>query len=280
MDPIRQNMRIKYFIFAIILLVVQCSSKDENIEDKQPPPEEEVVVKVMTYNIWGARSGGIPDLAPIANVIKRHDPDLVSLQEVDKNTRRNAKLGDIAKKLGELTGMERYFVKAMDHDGGEYGDAVLSKLPIKERKGYNLGVTPELGGEPRSVARVTVEKENKEFYFIATHFDHLGNEANRLKQARDLVDILKSYDKRVIVAGDLNATPESETIRILQEHLVSGCMNNNCTQYTFSTSNPNRIIDYIMYAPVEAMTVKSYFVDTKAYQESDHFPVIATIKIN
>lgn len=273
-------MQIKYVIFAFVLSTLQCSSKNESVGNNQPSPGEEVFVKVMTYNIWGARSGGIPELESIADVIKRHNPDLVSLQEVDKNTRRNERLGDIAKQLGELAGMEHYFVKAMDHDGGEYGDAVLSKLPIKERKGYNLGVTPELGGEPRSVARVTVEKEDKEFYFIATHFDHLGNEANRLKQARDLVNILKTYDKPVIVAGDLNATPESETMRILQEHLVLGCLNNTCSQYTFSTSNPNRVIDYILYAPVEAMTVRAYFVDTHAYKESDHFPVIATFRLH
>ena len=119
----------------------------------------------MTYNIFGARPGGIPDLKVIADVIKRADPDLLALQEVDKFTDRNKNNGDIAKELALLTGMDCFFAKAINVQNGEYGDAILSKLPIKERIAYNLEVDPTLGGERRSVARILIEKDNKAFYF-------------------------------------------------------------------------------------------------------------------
>lgn len=238
----------------------------------------------MTYNIWGAREGGLPNLEEIAQVIQRYDPDLVALQEVDKFTNRNSIHGDVAKELANLTGMDYYFAKAMDFQGGEYGDAVLSKLPIKEGKAYNLDVTPELGGETRSIARITVEKDDKEFYFISTHFDHLANESNRIKQANDFVKLLKNFTKPVIVGADFNARPDSETINILRQHLILGCLNANCSQYTFPTPNayntiPDRTIDYLMYAPINAISVKSYNVYTWADRESDHFPVVATFSI-
>lgn len=270
-------------IICISFLILGCSKAPVE-EDSGPKPEKETSVKTMTYNIWGARSGGIPDLEEIAAVIRRYDPDLVALQEVDKFTDRNSKHGDVAKELAKLTGMDFYFAKAINIQGGEYGDAVLSKLPIKEKKAYNLGVTPELGGEIRSVARITVEKGDKEFYFISTHFDHLVNEANRLKQAKDFVQILKGFDKPVIVGADFNARPDTETIKILRQHLILGCLNANCSQYTFPTphsynSEPDRTIDYLMYAPLDAISVKSYSVYTWADRESDHFPVVATFNI-
>lgn len=281
-------MKILHIIIATIILS-SCGKKEPSNPEPQPPKEDEITVKVMTYNIWGAQSGGIPDLQPIADVIKRANPDLVALQEVDKNTTRNAIHGDIAKKLGELTGMDYFFAKAENFYGGEYGDAVLSKLPIKEKKGYNLEIDPTLAGERRSVARILVEKDNKEFYFISTHFDHLADERHRIKQATDFVSLTKTFDKPVIVGADFNALPNSNPMNILRTHFTYGCLNGNCNQFTFPTphsdpTNPNRIpnrtIDYLIYTPINAFTTKLYSVYTWADKESDHFPVLATFTLN
>lgn len=272
--------RFKIFTFFILgtMLLHSCSPGGDEPQPKpEPDPGEPAVrVKAMTYNIWGARSGGIPGLEALAEVIKKADPDLVALQEVDKFTQRNARNGDIAKELARLTGMEYFFVKAINVSGGEYGDAVLSKLPIKDTKGYRLTTTSELGGELRSVARITVEKQGKEFYFISTHLDHLSNEANRIHQAKELNEIIKELDKPVILGGDLNARPESETMDLLRLQLTMGCT--SC-QFTFPTSGANRTIDYLMYAPLNAMKIVNYSVFDYASKESDHFPVIATFEI-
>ncbi len=270
-------MKSKLIILSSLLLFAACSkSKSDNIPEVKPADTEATTVKVMTYNIYGAREGGIPDLKVIAEVIKRANPDIVALQEVDKFTSRNERNGDIAKELGKLTGMEYFFAKAIGIGTGEYGDAVLSKLPIQETKAYSLAVTPELGGEIRSVARILVEKDKKQFYFISTHFDHLQNEGNRLKQARDFVTLAKSFDKPMIVGADFNALPTSEPMKILREFFHLGCPNGNCSQATFSTSNPKSTIDYLIYSPIDAFTAKSYEVYTWANKESDHFPVLAT----
>lgn len=265
-----------FLILSCFLFITGCDSSKEGVDPEPDPKEETTTVKVMTYNIWGARSGGIPGLQDLADVIKKADPDLVALQEVDKFTSRNSQNGDIAKELAELTGMEYYFVKAIDVSGGEYGDAVLSKLPIKGTKGYRLTTTAELGGELRSVARITIEKDGKEFYFISTHLDHLSNESNRIHQAKELNTIIADLDKPVILGGDLNAVPDSETIKLLKMQLTMGCT--NC-QFTFPTSGANRTIDYLMYAPLNAMKVLNYQVFDYASRESDHFPVVATFEI-
>src|SRR5690606_20872724 len=113
-----------------------------------------------------------------------------------------------------LTGMHYYFTKAMDYQGGEYGDAVLSKFPIIDSKRYELPVTAS-SFEPRSLALITVEKDGKQFHFGSTHLDHTGDDANRNLQANKIVEIVKTLTKPVILAGDWNARPESEAINIL-----------------------------------------------------------------
>lgn len=269
---------IYIWVLVVSVLLLSCSKSKTNPDESPDPPKESTAITVMTYNIYGARSGGIPDLQVIADVINRAKPDLVALQEVDRFTTRNGKDVDIAKELGKLTDMDYFFAKAEDMYSGDYGDAVLSRLPIKEKKAYTLSVTPELGGERRSVARITIEIDEEECYFVSTHLDHLSNEANRIRQANELIDLVKTFDKPVIVGGDFNAKPDSETLRILTKHFTLGCKNNNCNQFTFSTNNPDRVIDYIMYAPLNAFSVSSYGTYTWANKESDHFPVIATFQ--
>ncbi|MVZ66986.1 endonuclease [Sphingobacterium sp. DK4209] len=264
----------------ILMVLLACSKGQDNKPSEIDPPKDKTIVKTMTYNIFGARSGGIPDLKVIAEVIKKADPDLVALQEVDKNSERNKNNGDIAKALGELTGMDYYFAKAIDIAGGEYGDAVLSKLPIKEKRAYNLEVDPVLGGERRSVARILVEKDGKEFYFMSTHFDHLGDERNRIKQANDFNTLCKNFGKPMIVGSDFNALPNSNTMNILRTFFTFGCLNGNCSQFTFPTPNPTRTIDYLIYHPLDAFTPQMYSVFTWADKESDHYPVIANFMIN
>lgn len=261
------------------LIILSCGDKESIPNETLPNEPSAINLKVMTYNIYGARPGGIKNIQELADVINRIKPDLVALQEVDVYTTRNGKDVHVAEELAKLCNMDYFFAKAIDRYDGEYGDAVLSKLPIKATKAYNLSTTTELGGEIRSVARITVNVGGEEVYFISTHFDHLSNEANRVRQAREFVDIIKDFDKPVIVGADFNAKPNSKTIKILREQLVLGCANNNCNQFTFSTTNPNRVIDYIMYKDINKLKVSLYTVDTWANIESDHFPVYANFKV-
>jgi len=65
------------------------------------------------------------DLAAIANVIKRFDPDLVALQEIDVKTNRTHNI-DQLEVLANMTQMNHYFSPAMTYDGGHYGVGILS----------------------------------------------------------------------------------------------------------------------------------------------------------
>nr|WP_295867596.1 endonuclease/exonuclease/phosphatase family protein [uncultured Chitinophaga sp.] len=275
----------RYLVLSLLLLLGACSKSGDKKEDPPAPVKEKIRLKVMTYNIYGARaSTGAPaDLPLLARVINEQQPDLVALQEVDVFTNRTGVTVHQARELAALTGMEWFFTKAIDVSGGQYGDAVLSRLPVKESKRYALPVDPDVSGEFRSVAMIRVNKEGKDFYFASTHLDHLSQEANRLVQATELKKIVSGLDLPLIMAGDLNAVPTSQTMNIIRSF-----MNLGCTQQcplTFPSSKPDRTIDYIMTTPDSGFSISAYqpligFVTEKNVYASDHCAVIATISIN
>ena len=110
---------------------------------------QELRLRVMAYNIkHGHGNDGVVDLERAAAVIEAVAPDVVTLQEVDERCGRSGEV-DQAAWLGERLGMESIFGTFMDYDGGRYGMALLSRLPIIE---WTNHVLPP-GAEPRSAPR-------------------------------------------------------------------------------------------------------------------------------
>lgn len=274
---------------AALLLVVAACNKDENYNDKYGdraviPPKGQSL-RVMTYNIYGARAtspANAADLDAIAEVIRRQNPDFVTLNEVDVFTNRTGKDVHQARDLAEKLGMEWHFSKAIDRDGGEYGDAVLSKYPILEKRSYRLPCAAEQPGEDRSLCVIRVQIDGKDLYVASTHLDHLSGDASRLVQATKIRRIRDTeLEGDLILCGDLNAIPSSNVIATMTSFLTN---TGPIDQYTFPSDDPSRKIDYIMYAPIEHFGVQNCQVVSRGDQQvggvdaSDHRPVIADIR--
>ena len=274
---------------AALLLVVAACNKDENYNDKYGdraviPPKGQSL-RVMTYNIYGARAtspANAADLDAIAEVIRRQNPDFVTLNEVDVFTNRTGKDVHQARDLAEKLGMEWHFSKAIDRDGGEYGDAVLSKYPILEKRSYRLPCAADQPGEDRSLCVIRVQIDGKDLYVASTHLDHLSGDASRLVQATEIRRIRDTeLEGDLILCGDLNAIPSSNVIATMTSFLTN---TGPIDQYTFPSDDPSRKIDYIMYAPIEHFGVQNCQVVSRGDQQvggvdaSDHRPVIADIR--
>ena len=277
-------MKNSFLLAGLLCCALSCSKPKDSSNVTGEPAGNKTLVKVMTYNIYGARasSGAPADLSALAKVINDEKPDLVALQEVDVHTRRTGVTVHQAKELASLTGMDWYFTKAIDVEGGEYGDAVLSRLPILESRRYALPVAPNVSGEFRTVAMIRVNKDGKSFYFAGTHLDHLAQEDSRLLQAATLKKIVSELDLPLILCGDFNAVPESQTMGIVRSFMNLGCLQ-QCP-LTYPSDKPARTIDYIMTTPVNAFTVDNYAAATgydavKKTYASDHRPVTALIRI-
>lgn len=270
---------------AFIVVAVACSSSSSGSENPQvtePEPDEvEIIetIKVMAYNIHHANPPSTPDeidINAIVNVIKQESPDIVALQEVDANTGRSGP-GNQAEIIADLLGMNFFFGKAIDHDGGEYGVAVLSKFPLSEGKINYLPTQTGTNGEPRILvtAKITTPEGNV-IRFGSTHLDAQSAHTNRLLQIEEIVKIGKNEQLPFIIAGDFNAVPDSEVIQILDSHFKRTC---RLCGFTSSAQNPVRTIDYIVYKhPDSKFEVENHKVVNETYA-SDHFPIVSEINI-
>lgn len=234
------------------------------------------IVKVLSFNILhGATTQGDFNLDNIAKVILQTRPDLVALQEVDFQTNR-AKKYDLATELGWRTHMAPLFARAMPYDDGEYGEGVLSKWTFISTRNVPLPHSP--GNEPRAAAEIiTVLPSGDTIAFVGTHLDHTSNETDRIAQAERINEVFSQNKYPTILAGDLNATPESKTIAILRELWAVSDKSNN-PDYTFPSSNPQKKIDYVMYYPQSRWKVldTQVIVDTIA---SDHCSYLVTLEL-
>ena len=234
---------------------------------KQCPNE----LRVLSYNIHiGIGNDEELDLERTARVIMAQTPDIVALQEVDNKADRTKNI-DQAAELARLTGMHAVFGKTISIAGGDYGIAVLSKYPIAEHKITQL--PRRENHEDRGALQVKLDLDNgKTLLFVCTHFCHLSEE-RRVKQAEKINELFADLDGPVVVAGDFNATPESETIKTLQAKWADA----TDEKPTFSSDKPHVKIDYIFYRSAETFRVK----ETKVIEEpvaSDHSPVLSVLE--
>lgn len=255
-------MRPRLIILLAMICTAFCTSR-VNAEDQS-------TIRILSYNIHhGAGVDGKLDLERIALVIKSASPDIVSLQEVDKQTKRSKGI-DQAKELARFTDMKFVYGASMNFQGGRYGNAVLTTLPIKESKVIRLP------GEPRSALWVSLAlPDRKEFLFIATHLD--TKKKARLSSVPLIEKALESKPGvPAILAGDLNALPVSPT---MQEF---GKMWMNATSqegfFTYPAGKPSKQIDYVLHRPSTFWNV----LETKVLKESiasDHRPILAVLQL-
>ena len=231
-------------------------------------------LRILTYNIYhGEATDGSIDMDLFASIINEVKPDLVALQEVDKNAQRTGVI-DITSELSKRTGLPGYFVKHRDFQGGEYGNAILSRFPvtgIDVIDGYKSGES----GITIPFAHVKLA-DDAQLIFNCTHLS--TRLEDRKAQAQQLLDYYaQNHRAPMIITGDLNAEPHHEEIKMLLEHFSEA---DTSYQYTFSSrSTPSKKIDYILHPRSEQWKVLERRVLWRG-DASDHCAVFAVLQWN
>lgn len=233
--------------------------------------KEKQRVTVLCYNIHhGAGMDRKLDLKRIGEIIKRVNPDIVALQEVEDKTSRTGKV-DQPKFLGEMAGLKHAFGKAISFAGGGYGNAILSRFPIKDLKN-----SPLPGNEARVLMEATLElADGQDLVFMTTHLD--TNSPQQIKSLPIIAARVKANaGKLMLMAGDFNSRPESPTIQTLQKDWTNATSG---PEFLTCPSNPpTEQIDYIFYRPVNKWRV----VSRKTLDEpvaSDHLPIVIVFEL-
>lgn len=246
-------------ILRILSLIFTCGL----LSAAEPAAE----IRVLCWNLHhGVGEDGKLDLPRIAEVIKAQRPDVVALQEVDNKCRRSGSV-DQAAELAKLTGMTGVFGKAMDHDGGEYGQAILSKHPVGGTKIHRLPGD----GEPRIAFEAAVTIGGKALRMVSVHLDH-QQDARRLKQAEALVAALSESDVPLILAGDFNDTPGSPPLKAFAARWTSVAKKEPV--FTCPAGKPAVEIDHVFLHGFEAQGLLEVLPEAVA---SDHRPIAGVV---
>jgi endonuclease/exonuclease/phosphatase family metal-dependent hydrolase len=231
-------------------------------------------LKVLTFNIHHAEgTDGKVDVARIARIIQDTHADIVGLQEVDRGVERTARR-DLLKEIADLTGLEFAFGKNMDHQGGDYGNALLTSRPIVSvgnRLLPNVG-----GGESRGVLQVVVDVDGRQILVLTTHLDHRAADPQRVASADAIVEMSQGFGSGpVIVIGDFNDVPGSPTwTRLMTVFTDTWAAVGRGDGFTIPVEAPSKRIDWILVRGLEPVSAE--VLNSNA---SDHLPVLGVMTL-
>ena len=229
-----------------------------------------MTLKILSWNIW---VDGYFD--QISDFLKKENADIIGLQEVkDDDPKR-----DIIKHLDGLGYQHAFAPFEKKWDGKIYrdGPAIFSKYPIHETKTYVLSKT-----DSRVVLRADIQVKDRLLHVFSTHLIHTHQRESKVQneQVKNLVKVLPI--DHTIVMGDFNATPDSQTIKIMKEFLLDSNPSPTPTWSVYPkgcpTCNPQEInirLDYIFTS--KDIIVKSFEVGNS--KGSDHLPITAVVEI-
>lgn len=233
-------------------------------------------LRVMTYNIQhGAGTDQKLNLDRIAEVIRREEPDLVGLQEVDRGVERTARVDEVAE-LARSTRMEYAFANNLRYQGGRYGVAVLSRFPILALDHRLYDNRRE--ARRRGFIRVEVSVGGRTLSFATTHLDYQYADG-RLFETEQLLKALEPIKSPLIVVGDFNDAPSGSSYKLMRTRFEDAwSMSGESGGLSYPADKPVKRIDFIFYRGAEDLTVKrAWVVDTLA---SDHRPVLADLELS
>lgn len=221
-------------------------------------------VRVLTWNIHAPARRD--HLDRVVALVRKHDPDIVALQEVDSRGRAggHAPFGLLSAALGSHAAEART-ISAPD---GHYGHVVISRWPLADIVLHNISVTRR---EPRMAIQVEVETPYGALHLAAVHLGLRVKE--RRAQAVMLAAFCAAPGETSLVVGDFNEWYGSGAVSHTLRKLFPGCTPHR----TFPARLPLLRLDRIYCRPRQAL-VRSWS-DPAARGISDHLPVVADIRV-
>jgi endonuclease/exonuclease/phosphatase family metal-dependent hydrolase len=259
-------------------------STPSDAERVPPTTPAAVGLRLMTYNVHSCvGTDGKLSPARIARMIAAYDPDVVALQEVDVG-RSATRLVDQAAVLAGALDMQYTFHPAIVSGSECYGNAILSRVPIRLRA---AGLLPVIKGaprwEPRGVVWVTLETESGPLQVLTTHLG-LSRRERRLQVASLLGSEWLGHPQciePVVLCGDFNLHSSSPLYRQLTARFrdAQTAVSGHRPRNTWFSHYPMLRLDHVFVSP--GLEVRHVQVPATHWARvaSDHRPVIVDLEL-
>lgn len=249
-----------------------------------------MVIRFLTFNIWHGKNW-----QRVIEFIKAKNPDIFTLQEVTINITKHVPGGiDLKEEFKQTFAPNYKGVYAPINEKIEngkrtgFGNMIFSKFPILDYKVHyllkSLGWADNYEEQSRNLLEVKINIDNQSLSVFTTHLAYspkFVDTSIKLEEAKKIVRIVKNKEN-FILAGDFNATPNTEVIATIKSlgSYIDSKNRPTWTKHPFSYKGfkVNRLawkLDYIFLSP----NLYCKKLDIPDIDISDHLPLIAEIKI-
>ena len=163
----------------------------------------------------------------------------------------------------------------------KWGTFWLSETPEEPSMGWDAACK-----RTATWALMKDKKTGRKFYFVNTHLDHVGKQAqkNGLKLIVDRIATINPQGYPMVLTGDFNIRPDNPALADLDKIMQSARKiapktDNRNTFNGWSVKKTAEVIDYIYVSGFSAC--KEYRTVTEKYLErpfvSDHYPIFARL---
>jgi endonuclease/exonuclease/phosphatase family metal-dependent hydrolase len=236
----------------------------ENTECNPEEAAEQGPLRIVSFNMHAAQSSSLQE---VISLLQKLEPDIVALQEVDRETERSGFI-DQAAEIAAALEMEYAYAATRFEGTGDYGIALLSSLPFSDTSRIEL--PDNFSWEPRVALKGTICGAAGPVSLFNLHADVWPwSSSSQIQYLSALVEDASS--KRAIVLGDFNATIEQGGIAAFHTGAWFDVMTNLADAPTFMGMPFPRRIDHIFTTPTLAAAVREAGVYRSAV--SDHFPI-------
>lgn len=222
---------------------------------------------VATYNVHRCiGSDGRRDAERVLGVLRELDADVIALQELEwQPVAALDLLADFARKLG----CEGFAGPTLLKPDGHYGNAVLTRLPVRAAHRVDLSVP---GREPRGALDLTLAAPHGALRVIATHLGLAP--AERRHQIRRILGLIAPVRQEpVVLMGDLNEWfLWGRPLRWLRAHFGRAP-----APATFPARRPVFALDRIWVEPRQLRSSLAVHSTGLARSASDHLPLRMTL---
>jgi endonuclease/exonuclease/phosphatase family metal-dependent hydrolase len=235
----------------------------------------------MTYNVHSCIGmDGRSSPERIARLIAQYEPDIVALQELDVGRARTGGV-DQAHEIAHRLEMEYHFHAALRVAEEEYGNAILTHLPMRSVRAGPLPGLPQC--EPRGALWVAVDASGAEIQVLNTHLSLWPKERGLQATALAGRDWLghPEFQPPAILLGDLNAVPGSAAYQTFCSRLrdAQSVVPGHRPRKTLFGRYPSARIDHVFLHPdLHVLSVEVPRTQLSRIA-SDHLPLIVDIHV-
>jgi len=232
-------------------------------------------LRIATYNIHKCRGlDGRVRPQRIVDVLRELDADLIALQEV-VSRKGSGREGDQTRYFAEELGYSSAMGENRTHQGGAYGNVVLTRFPIHALENCDISTA---GRERRGCLRADLRLGKAMLHIFNVHMGTAFFE--RREQARKLLggEILGSEQLTGprIVLGDFNEWSRGLASRLFAERFHSADPRRYLGRArTYPGLLPFLHLDHIYFDPALKLNRLNLHRSRKALVASDHLPLVA-----